>query len=437
MSKRLQIRRDANATAVLSNGEMQWDFASGKLRVHDGYTAGGRVAIDMTQTGFGYVFPTPAPVAVAARNNQGDTFGYTFYSAPYSSLTNPVTTEKYAYASETPATVTTPSKTGAAKFGWSSREGYGYTAFGVNWPFQASNSPFINPSPLYSIGPSSVEAIAFASDTWSVKSTAPYFIITSYPGTGAPGSYQRHTNWNTSGGQSLAGPSDGFVFGGMTPRAGPGINPTSRSYFHYEQIGNKKIPFSADDTVQSVPGGPYSENTTRHGFASEDYAYLAGGTNVDAPDSKLYYPGWQTVANTTQVDKMAFTFQLWSTNIADTGTGSSRSGLSHNSNEAGYVTGGSGPAGTAVYNIAKMPFTSDTPFTVLSGAISTPTGPPSFIVNGPSTSTSSEGFSVIQSSSSPLYQSVSKFPFSSEDAFSDVGELNNNNNKNSPSYIAN
>ena len=77
------------------------------------------------------------------------------------------------------------------------------------------------------------------------------------------------------------------------------------------------------------------------------------------------------------------------------------------------------------------------PFTVLSGAISTPTGPPSFIVNGPSTSTSSEGFSVIQSTSSPLYQSVSKFPFSSEDAFSDVGELNNNNNKNSPSYIAN
>lgn len=59
MSKRLQIVRSANATAVLSNGEMQWDFASQKLRIHDGYTAGGRAVIDMTQTGFGYVFPTP------------------------------------------------------------------------------------------------------------------------------------------------------------------------------------------------------------------------------------------------------------------------------------------------------------------------------------------------------------------------------------------
>jgi len=59
MSKRLQITRSANATAVLSNGEMQWDFASQKLRIHDGSTAGGRVVIDMTQTGFGYVFPTP------------------------------------------------------------------------------------------------------------------------------------------------------------------------------------------------------------------------------------------------------------------------------------------------------------------------------------------------------------------------------------------
>ena len=59
MSKRLQIIRSANATAVLSNGEMQWDFASQKLRIHDGYTAGGRAVIDMTQTGFAYVFPTP------------------------------------------------------------------------------------------------------------------------------------------------------------------------------------------------------------------------------------------------------------------------------------------------------------------------------------------------------------------------------------------
>lgn len=437
MSKRLKIVRSANATAILSNGEMQWDFAASKLRVHDGSTAGGRAAIDMTQTGFGYVFPTPAPGVVAARNNQGDTFGYTFYAAPYFSLTSPVTTEKYAYASETPTTVNAPTKTGAAKFGWSSREGYGYTAFGVNWPNSAAQSPFVNPTPVKSVGPSSVEAIAFASDTWSVKSTAPYFLYTSFPGSGAPTNFQRHTNYNVSGGQSLAGPTHGFVFGGKTPRAiHPTPNPTNRNYYHLEQTGNKRIPFSADDTVQSSPGAAYSENTTRQGFASEDYAYLAGGTNVDSPNSRLYYPGSQTTANTTQVDKMDFSSYSWSTNIADTGTGSSRNGLVHNSNEAGYVTGGSGPSG-AVYNIGKMPFTSDTPITVLSGAISTPTGPPSYIVNGPSTSTSSEGFSVIQSSSSPLYQSVAKFPFSSEDAFSDVGELNNNNNKNSPSYIAN
>jgi len=66
MSKRLQITRSANATAVLSNGEMQWDFASQKLRIHDGSTAGGRVVIDMTQTGFGYVFPTPLAAGGAA-----------------------------------------------------------------------------------------------------------------------------------------------------------------------------------------------------------------------------------------------------------------------------------------------------------------------------------------------------------------------------------
>lgn len=437
MSKRITVKRSANATAIESNGTLVWDFEAYKLRVHDGATEGGR-AFSFTPTGFGYVFPTPAPVAVAARNNQGDTFGYTFYAAPQFSLTDPVTTEKYAYASETPATVNTPTKTGAAKFGWSSREGYGYTAFGYNWPTSTANSPFINPTPVYSIGPSSVEAIAFASDTWSVKSTAPYFLYTSFPGSGAPTNFQRHTNYNTSGGQSLAGPSDGFVFGGKTPRSGPGVNPTTRSYYHLEQFGGKRVPFSADDTVQSMPNYPYQENTTRHGFASEDFAYLAGGTNVnpDGSPAFLYYPGSSTSVNTTQVDKMAFSNYAWSANIADTGTASSRNGLSHNSNEAGYVTGGSGPSG-AVYNIAKMPFTSDTPFTVLSGAISTPTGPPSFVVNGPSTSSTVYGFSVIQNPYSPLYQSVTRFPFSSEDTFTDVGELNNNNNKNSPSYIAN
>jgi hypothetical protein len=59
MSKRLIIEKSGNATLVLSNGELQWDYVTNRLRVHDGYTAGGRSSIQMYSSGFSYVFPTP------------------------------------------------------------------------------------------------------------------------------------------------------------------------------------------------------------------------------------------------------------------------------------------------------------------------------------------------------------------------------------------
>ena len=59
MSKRLIVEKSGNATLVLSNGELQWDYVTNRLRVHDGYTAGGRSSIQMYSSGFSYVFPTP------------------------------------------------------------------------------------------------------------------------------------------------------------------------------------------------------------------------------------------------------------------------------------------------------------------------------------------------------------------------------------------
>lgn len=59
MSKRLVVKKSGNATLVLSNGELQWDYVTNRLRVHDGYTAGGRSSIQMYSSGFSYVFPTP------------------------------------------------------------------------------------------------------------------------------------------------------------------------------------------------------------------------------------------------------------------------------------------------------------------------------------------------------------------------------------------
>jgi hypothetical protein len=61
VSKRITVKRSANATAIESNGTLVWDFEAYKLRVHDGVTAGGKTAIQMYSTGFSYVFPTPIP----------------------------------------------------------------------------------------------------------------------------------------------------------------------------------------------------------------------------------------------------------------------------------------------------------------------------------------------------------------------------------------
>ena len=59
MSKRLVVEKSGNAALVLSNGELQWDYVTNRLRVHDGTTAGGQSSIQMYSSGFSYVFPTP------------------------------------------------------------------------------------------------------------------------------------------------------------------------------------------------------------------------------------------------------------------------------------------------------------------------------------------------------------------------------------------
>jgi hypothetical protein len=71
---KLIITKSSNATAVLSNGELQWDYANLKLRVHDGYTAGGRVAITMYPSGFSYNLDIKSYILLANESNadEGD-----------------------------------------------------------------------------------------------------------------------------------------------------------------------------------------------------------------------------------------------------------------------------------------------------------------------------------------------------------------------------
>jgi len=379
-----------------------------------------------------FLIATEPDAIAAARNNQGDDYGYTFYSQPRFDLPATRTGEKYGYSSGTPASIPAPGRPGAAKFGWSSREGYGYQAFGYDWPNTAAQNPFTNPQPVYRVGPSNVESIAFASDTYSVKFTGPYFVYTSFPGAGVPTNFQRHSGDNTSGGNSLAGPTDGYIFGGLTPVTYTAVNPPNRALYHNEQYGNKRWPFSSDNEVLAVGGLGlmYHDNWTRSGFASETDAYLAGGQDTDGSGAAGRYPP-STTAYTTEVFKMSFARNTWQpTAIADTAQTGSRYASVYNSNENGYLANGNGPPTVGkTESVSKMPFTSDTDFVAQPASLAPGN------LSGPSTSTGGEGFTVMRTG--PLANSITKFPFSSEDSFSDVGELLNTNNNYGPSHVAN
>ena len=172
MSKRLQITRSANATAVLSNGEMQWDFASQKLRIHDGSTAGGRAVIDMTQTGFGYVFPTPLAAGgvdwsspTESKITASDAQGFDYFGSSVS-INSDATYAIVGARQENGGSGDPISNAGAA---------YVYVRSGSSWSQQAK------------IVASDAQASDYFGSSVSINSDATYAIVGAYNETGGAG----------------------------------------------------------------------------------------------------------------------------------------------------------------------------------------------------------------------------------------------------------
>jgi hypothetical protein len=172
MSKRLQITRSANATAVLSNGEMQWDFASQKLRIHDGSTAGGRAVIDMTQTGFGYVFPTPLAAGgvdwsspTESKITASDAQGFDYFGSSVS-INSDATYVIVGARQENGGSGDPISNAGAA---------YVYVRSGSSWSQQAK------------IVASDAQASDYFGSSVSINSDATYAIVGAYNETGGAG----------------------------------------------------------------------------------------------------------------------------------------------------------------------------------------------------------------------------------------------------------
>tara|TARA_B000000609_G_scaffold156765_1_gene149946 strand:+ start:549 stop:1787 length:1239 start_codon:yes stop_codon:yes gene_type:complete len=236
-------------------------------------------------------------------------------------------------------------------------------------------------------------------------------------------------------GSQVQGSAYGFRVGGEVPSDGTSLNIIDR--YSFTSDGN-----ATDYGDLTVGRGSYLAGCTEndnYGYAAGGYAptgntniidrfpYASAANAADVGDLSHSGYGKAGCSSTTHgyaiggtpavevIDKFPFAASANASDIGDFASSSRYYLMSASSSTTAYAVGGNGH-----YSVEKVPFTSDGSMTNITGLTLTPPSTYSAAAN----SSETHGYTAGGYQGGPTQiNTIQKFPFAAEDAFSDVGDL--------------